>query len=173
MSRLSVDDFLRVVTTTPLVAIDLIVQNTKGQIFLGKRVNEPAKDFWFVPGGRIFKNETIKNALVRLLKEELGLDHFNGSFKLVGIYDHMYETCFYRPNPQITNTHYVVIGLMVQLEVKPEVKPKVEPEVVGSQSLVQHSCFQWMAIEDLLENEMVHPNTKNYFRHPNEFVINF
>ena len=51
------DTFSTVIQNTPLISIDLIVENKKGQILLGKRVNEPALGYWFVPGGRIFKDE--------------------------------------------------------------------------------------------------------------------
>jgi len=33
--------------------------------FVCKRVNRPTKDYRFVPGGRIIKNETIGHALKR------------------------------------------------------------------------------------------------------------
>ena len=42
------------------------------KILLGKRKNPPAKNFFFVPGGRIFKSELKKHAFKRILKNELG-----------------------------------------------------------------------------------------------------
>ncbi len=65
---LDLEIFKIVVENTPLFAIDLVVINSKQQILLGKRVNAPAKDYWFVPrGGRVYKNETLE-PLAQLLK---------------------------------------------------------------------------------------------------------
>ena len=58
-------DLIEVIKHTPLVSIDLIVRNGKDQILVGLRTNEPAKGFWFVPGGRILKNERITEAFKR------------------------------------------------------------------------------------------------------------
>ena len=65
--KLSHDEFAVVVEKAPLVSIDLIIENHRGQILLGMRTNEPAKDYWFVPGGRILKDERIAEAFERLI----------------------------------------------------------------------------------------------------------
>ena len=57
---------LNIIDATPLVSVDLIIENRLKQILLGKRVNRPAQGYWFVPGGRILKNETIKDAIKRI-----------------------------------------------------------------------------------------------------------
>ncbi|HGU2589280.1 TPA: NUDIX domain-containing protein, partial [Escherichia coli] len=48
-------DFATIVRSTPLISIDLIVENEFGEILLGKRINRPAQGYWFVPGGRVLK----------------------------------------------------------------------------------------------------------------------
>ena len=70
-SWLSRDTFRTIVDTAPLISIDLLVRDSAGRILVGKRVNRPAKGFWFVPGGRILKNETIAEAFLRLTEAEL------------------------------------------------------------------------------------------------------
>ena len=67
--------FSTVIKSSPLVSIDLVVINPDGQALLGQRLNRPAKGFWFVPGGRILKNESLGNAFKRLTLEELSLIH--------------------------------------------------------------------------------------------------
>ena len=62
---LSESDFVKIVTQTPLVSIDLCILN-KNKILLGKRLNSPAKDFFFIPDGRIYKSELIQNELKKL-----------------------------------------------------------------------------------------------------------
>ncbi|MFC4195069.1 NUDIX domain-containing protein [Novosphingobium lubricantis] len=73
---LPLDTFLRVVDATPLIAIDLIVPNEDGGYLLGHRVNRPAQGFWFVPGGRIHKNERLDDAFRRIAR-------FHGSFRQI------------------------------------------------------------------------------------------
>ena len=46
--------FLRVIEATPLVSIDLLVRNERGQVLLGKRANRPAQGLWFVPREGVF-----------------------------------------------------------------------------------------------------------------------
>ena len=53
------EDFASVVRFTPLIAIDLIVENTRGEFLLGQRTNRPARGYWFVPGGRVQKDESL------------------------------------------------------------------------------------------------------------------
>ena len=71
--RLPRQEFLAVVKTTPLVSLDLLVQDRQGRVLLGMRKNEPARGFWFVPGGRIMKDEALAAAFERILDAELGL----------------------------------------------------------------------------------------------------
>lgn len=56
--------------------VPAIIQNSKGEILLGKRNanmnNYP--NFWGLPGGLIEYGETIEQAIKRELKEELGVD---------------------------------------------------------------------------------------------------
>lgn len=61
--------FTQVIDVTTLASIDLVIINSPGQILLGKRGNRPAQNYWFVPGSRICKNETLINAFKRLTKK--------------------------------------------------------------------------------------------------------
>ncbi len=54
--------------------VDVVVENSEGEILMIKRSNEPAKGQWWLPGGRIFKKETIKDAAIRKISEEVGLE---------------------------------------------------------------------------------------------------
>jgi 8-oxo-dGTP diphosphatase len=61
------------VTTGPVVAIGAIVID-KGSILLVKRNTEPARGQWSLPGGRVELGETLREALVREVREETGID---------------------------------------------------------------------------------------------------
>ena len=57
----------------PIVCVDLgIMKDNK--IFLAKRNNEPCKGQWYIPGGRVIKNEELKDTAHRKALEETGLD---------------------------------------------------------------------------------------------------
>lgn len=60
---LSPELFSVVISSTPLIAIDLIVKSPGEQILLGKRLNKPAQGFWFVPGGCIKKMKRLNKFL--------------------------------------------------------------------------------------------------------------
>jgi mutator protein MutT len=55
------------------VAVGAIVID-KGAILLVKRDREPAKGQWSLPGGRVELGETLREALVREVREETGID---------------------------------------------------------------------------------------------------
>ena len=143
------EQFLDIVDATPLVSIDLIIRNERGEVLLGWRVNRPAQNSWFVPGGRIRKNERVKEALQRISQRELGMA-INDA-KLVGVFDHIYEDNFLG-TPKV-NTHYVVLGFAAELS--------------SSTALTadeQHGELKWWGVNDLLASHDVHENTKAYFR---------
>ena len=59
------------------VTVDCLVyrqKNSAKEILLIQRKNEPFKDMWALPGGFIEMDETLKEAAVRELREETGLN---------------------------------------------------------------------------------------------------
>ena len=142
-------DFLRIVDGTPLVSIDLILRNEHGAILLGHRTNRPAQGRWFVPGGRIRKNERVREALLRISKRELGVEIPQA--KLLGVFDHLYPDNFLGA-PNVT-THYVVLGMAATW-----------PAGASVQADDQHDEFKWWTEAEILASEAVHENTKAYFR---------
>ena len=144
-------NILEIIKATPLVSIDLVIKNPSKKVLLGKRTNRPAMGYWFVPGGRIIKNETINQALKRISKVEVGLDLSTETLSLLGAYDHIYEDNFL--NVTGINTHYVALAFAVNLKQAIEVKPDE-----------QHIALKWWGIDKLLEDPAVHLNTKAYFR---------
>lgn len=144
-------DFLSIIDKTPLVSIDLIIENPQGKVLLGKRTNQPAQGFWFVPGGRIRKNETLAVAIQRISNIELGTVFNLDDACLLGAYDHIYTDNF--AGVESINTHYVALGY--QLATDNDFTIKADK---------QHSELKWWKKEDLLLTEDVHQNTKAYFQ---------
>lgn len=91
---LSPEKYIQAIELTQLVSMDLIVKDTNGKVLLGRRVNDPAKGKWFVPGCRLFKEEPWTTAITRVAKEELGIDVKPQEGHFMGVYDHFYGTNF-------------------------------------------------------------------------------
>lgn len=62
----------------------IILTNDKGQILLLRRAHEPNKNWWDLPGGFVDENESLEEAVLRELNEEVGLSaadiRYTGSF---------------------------------------------------------------------------------------------
>lgn len=147
--RLALNTFKIVVESTPLVSIDLVVRNKQGNVLLGERTNRPAQGYWFVPGGRILKDETFEQAFERLTKIELGTELTLSEAKFIGPYEHHYDDNFSGTG---FSTHYVVLGYEVTLNIDTGDLPKE-----------QHGAYKWWNVDELLASKWVHQNTKDYF----------
>lgn len=76
-----------IVATMPIACVDIIVHRTvkhETRVLLGYRKIYPYGDCWALPGGRIIKNETVRQTASRQL-EEIGLCP-TGKYRLVGVY---------------------------------------------------------------------------------------
>ncbi len=150
--RLSTQDFLTVVRLAPLVSLDLVVLNHRGQVLVGLRTNRPAEGYWFVPGGRIQKDERLDAAFRRLTGEELGHPRSLSDASPLGVYEHLYEDNF-AGEPGVS-THYVVIAHRLVLDLD-----------LASLPGAQHARWRWMHPDQLRDDPTVHANTRAYF-HP-------
>jgi colanic acid biosynthesis protein WcaH len=143
-------DFAQVVRNTPLISIDLALRDPDGAALLGYRTFEPAKGYWFVPGGRIGKTETLDEAFARVLKTETGIVIARESARFLGVFEHFYETN--RFDDPSYGTHYVVLAYEIALQNRPNIK-----------SDEQHSRMKWLSPAAIVADPTVHPNTQAYF----------
>ena len=165
MAWMAPAEFAQVVRLTPLVSIDLILRDSEGKVLVGLRTNEPAKGLWFVPGGRIEKDERLADVTARfegprpvfvddkarILSVETGLSLPMTQSRLLGVYEHLYDANrFEAPG---YGTHYVVIARELRLDRRPDIKTDD-----------QHSAMRWMRPDEILAAPDVHENTKAYFR---------
>lgn len=58
----------------PITTVAAIIKNDEDKILLTRRNVEPFKGQWCLPGGHIDQNENVRDAVVREVKEETGLD---------------------------------------------------------------------------------------------------
>jgi colanic acid biosynthesis protein WcaH len=144
------DDLGTVIRLAPLIAIDFIIRNARDEILLGLRNNEPAKDWYFVPGGMVLKNERLADAFARLLKTETSYTLRIDEARLLGAFEHFYKNNRFGNSDY--STHYVVLGY--ELGVPDAAEPKPDD---------QHSELRFWPLADLLASDRVHKNTKAYF----------
>jgi colanic acid biosynthesis protein WcaH len=136
----------------PLVSIDLMVTRPSHQgleLLLGLRNNLPAQGWWFTPGGRIRKNESLTTALRRLAHDEIGLNHdWLSRAQLLGAWDHFYPDSAFDAD---VSTHYVNLPHALHL---------TEDEAKAFQPLsgqgLQHKTWMWMSVAQANIDERVH-----------------
>jgi colanic acid biosynthesis protein WcaH len=150
MMRIPTKDYLEVVRNAPIVSIDLIVYNPRGEVLLGWRNNRPAAGCWFVPGGRVLKGERLADAVARVARDELGLELAPGEAEFVGPFEHFYEDNF-ADAPDVP-THFVVLAHRIETF-----------EGLAAPADDQHHELRWWSTQALLEADDVHLNTKAYF----------
>lgn len=150
---LDLPTFNTVVASTPLVAIDLVVMKPGGETLLGLRVNRPAYGFWFVPGGRVQKNESLDSAFRRLTQEELGRTFERATARLLGVFEHFYDDSVFGNAGAGPNTHYVVLSYCLTLAGDDDLHPPT----------AQHQHYRWWPLDESRISPRVHENTRAYF----------
>ena len=117
---------------------------------MGRRINEPAKDNWFVPGGRIFKNEDLKDAFRRICQEELGIELAITKAQLFGAFTHNKEVnVFGKPG---ISTHYVVLAYDLNIVDQP------------LDINAQHSAIRWISESEAnCPGSDIHHNVLPYY----------
>ncbi|WOD10911.1 GDP-mannose mannosyl hydrolase [Halopseudomonas laoshanensis] len=149
---LDADSFKTVVASTPLVSIDLLVSNHDGDILLGQRLNRPAQGTWFVPGGRIYKNESLDQAFQRITEGELGRVFVRQQDGMLGVYEHFYHDSVFGQGGDAPSTHYVVIAYQITLSAEDTLSPPPD----------QHRLYRWWQRNDMAISDQVHLNSKVY-----------
>ena len=138
--------FKIVVDSAPLISIDILLKKDN-KVLLGKRENKPAQGYFFSTGGRINKNETINNAMIRIAKNELNIE-LKSIPKFIGMFEHFYDDSIY----ENVSTHYVNLAY------------EYEVEEISDLPIEQHNEYRWFGISELLESKQVHKYVKDYFR---------
>ncbi|MGB9956482.1 GDP-mannose mannosyl hydrolase [Haloferax prahovense] len=109
-TRVPDDEWEAIVANVPLVSVDLVIRH-EGGVVLGLRENEPARGEWFVPGGTVFKNETLTDAVHRVADEELGVGVTIES--RLGTFEHFYDTS---EVDGVDSKHYLATAFEVTLD---------------------------------------------------------
>ena len=102
------DEWRTIVANVPIVSVDLVIRRDGG-VLLGRRTNEPAKGYWFVPGGRVLKGETRREAVHRVADE---LDIAVEIVESLGAFEHRYEIS---DIAGVDSKHYLANGYVVDV----------------------------------------------------------
>lgn len=100
--------YQQILRALPIACVDLIVENSKKEILLLKRKNEPAMGEWWFPGGRIHFMEIRPEAVVRKLREECGME--GRIISEIGTYDVLLGKGGEHPSHGITTVFHVQVG---------------------------------------------------------------
>lgn len=145
-------ELIELVRLGPLVSIDLVVTDPEKRMLVGLRNNEPAKDVWFVPGGRVGKGESLDRAFERIINQELGVAIPRSQARFLGVFEHYYATNFLE-KPGL-GTHYVVLAHGISVS---------DPSVLSLDD--QHRRVRWVPEHEMLADQNIHPNTRAYAAH--------
>lgn len=103
MMRITPEMFRSFLSVLPLATVNILV--TRGlEVLLVKRLNEPAKGYWYTPGGIIRKGETIEESALRVCREETGLTV--RILDLLGVYDEHWPRGYFTEDVQIVTMCY-------------------------------------------------------------------
>lgn len=87
--RLPLEEYRRFLSAMPIICVDCLVVNDRGEFLLVKRGNEPLMGEYWMPGGRIRKGERLVAAVHRKMREEIGVDV--DIVENVGFFEEFYE----------------------------------------------------------------------------------
>ncbi len=142
--------FEKIIANAPLIAIDLIVEDSDRRVLLGWRKNPPAKASWFVPGGRVRKNETLDTAFARISEAELGQKFQREQSVFIGIYQHFYPDNFLGQDGE--STHYLALAHRLW-----------SGDCQLNLPLCQHAQYRWAYPRSIVSDLQVHAYTRAYF----------
>ena len=148
---LSTNDYLEALRLTQIICIDLLVENEDGKYLVGFRRNSPARNTYFVPGGRHFKGEDIDQAVSRICASELGFIPESKHFK--GISTHYYPNENFLDRKGI-DSHLLVLCFKTKINTG-----QLDPNVFHT----QHTDSRWLTPSEIISDPSVHDYTKRYF----------
>jgi 8-oxo-dGTP diphosphatase len=94
-------------TQPPLVGVGAVIWNDRGEIVLIRRGQEPRLGEWSIPGGRLEWGESVRDGIVREVREETGLQ-----VEVMGLIDVVDSVT--RDGSGEVVRHYVLIDFLVR-----------------------------------------------------------
>lgn len=133
MTFIPKEEYENILKWLPILCVDCVITH-EGKCLLLRRTNDPAKGQYWFPGGRIQKNETIRDAAVRKAREETKLHcHYD---KIISIE----ETMFPKEGDMTCDVHTVNICCHLIA---------ISPEEIKIDNC--HDDYVWANIEQALQ----------------------
>lgn len=139
---LSIEKYREILDITPVCTVDVLFFNKdKTKTLLFKRVNEPMKGIYFSIGGRLLKNESLKDGAVRQAFREIGIQIARENLISGGTQEEFHPTSIF------DGVSYHAVGVFYGY-------------VLDNADITldnQHSDYQWFHVSD----ETIHPLIKS------------
>jgi ADP-ribose pyrophosphatase YjhB (NUDIX family) len=74
MGPLSEEEYRLIYSRVPRLAVEIVVLNRSGEVYLTKRAHEPCRGIWHIPGGTVRFGELLQHAVRRVAERELSID---------------------------------------------------------------------------------------------------
>lgn len=104
------NEYEKVIEQVPILCVDGVLMRD-GKYLVVLRRNEPLKNEWWVPGGRVYRGESLAEAFIRKMKQETGL--FVDQISNIGYYEEVFNVGEHGP----IHTVSVVFSAMARGEV--------------------------------------------------------
>lgn len=103
--------YRKIVASIPICCVDAVFW-AGNKVYLFKRTYEPAKNKWWLIGGRIIKGERLRDAVLRKVKEEVCVDA--RILKIVGTYELFFRSGRFDGNFNKKGSHAISICYVVK-----------------------------------------------------------
>lgn len=130
----------------PIVCVDCVV-SVDNKILLVKRKCDPMKGSWWFPGGRLYRDESLDSAAVRIVKGETGIDLVRPI--LIGHDSTKFETDPFGHGKGTHTVNFVYASKTSEIAMM---------RVVLDENHIAHSAFTY---EDIYQSDM-HPYIKRF-----------
>lgn len=98
--------YRRILEVLPIACVDIVLISN-GHFLMVRRKNQPGRGKWCIPGGRVFKGETLKQAVLRKIQEETGLKNLK-IIKLLTVAPFFSKTSAFGPSTHSINSVFLV-----------------------------------------------------------------
>lgn len=136
----------------PIPTVDILFINSKNELLLARRNNEPLLGVYYIPGGRVNKWEASLDTAKRKAKEELGIDIDTKKLRFVGVYDDIFDNSAFAG----ISTHCIPVTYTYQLDIQEERQLSLADS--------QHSDLRFFSLDDPMLHEMVKMRIHDLYR---------
>jgi len=103
--------YKKIISLVPICCVDAVFK-AGVKVFLFKRTYEPAKNEWWFVGGRVLKNESFRNAVLRKVKEEVGVEV--DILRMIGVYETFFDRSRFDTKKRKVSTHSINVCFVVE-----------------------------------------------------------